>query len=175
MRPRDPRLRRGCPGLAEIRQGTMTRRSTAGTAAEGHGPRKRDAVWSRNPPSPDQQGWRRAGARLGRHGADHASRGAPVVGPPSRSRSYACGVPPRIWRGNRRKRVGALLTRLTPLLQQAFRGRRHSPLQANPHTYHQLSRVAGRHERFHPLGWSAQVFGQDAEAAVAGVEDVGNS
>ena len=32
-------------GLAEIRQGTMTRRSTA-TA------RKRDAVWSRNPPSP---------------------------------------------------------------------------------------------------------------------------
>ena len=76
--------------IAEIRQGTMTRRSTA-TA------RKRDAAWSRNPPSPDQQGWRPVGARLGRHGADHASRGAPVVGPPSRSLSYACGAPPRIW------------------------------------------------------------------------------
>ncbi len=87
-------------GLAEIRQGTMTSRSKA-TA------RKRDAVWSRNPPSPDQQGWRPVGARLGRHGADHASRGASVVGTPSRSYSHACGVPPRIWRGTRRRRVGA--------------------------------------------------------------------
>ena len=62
-------------GFAEIRQGTMTRHSTAMV-------RKRDAVWSRNPPSP---------YGLGRHGA------ISVVGPPSRSLSYACGAPPRIW------------------------------------------------------------------------------
>ena len=59
----------------------MTRRSRA-TA------RKRDALWARNPPSP---------FGLGRHGADHASRGAPVVGAPRRSYSYAFGAPPRMW------------------------------------------------------------------------------
>jgi hypothetical protein len=51
--PRDPRLRRGCPGLARSEQGTMTSRSSAGTAAEGRGPRKRDAAMTRNPPAPN--------------------------------------------------------------------------------------------------------------------------
>ena len=31
------------------------------------------------------------------HGPDHASRGAPVVGTPSRSYGYGVVAPPRIW------------------------------------------------------------------------------
>jgi len=67
---------------------------------------------------PTKQGWRPVGARLGRHGADHASRGAPVVGPPSRS--YCYGKELRLGSGGAPAGGGsALLTRLAPLLQQA--------------------------------------------------------
>ena len=34
---------------------------------------------------------------LGWHGPDHASRGAPVVGAPSRSYDYGVVAPPRAW------------------------------------------------------------------------------
>ena len=34
---------------------------------------------------------------LERHGLDHASRGAPVVGAPSRSYDYGVVAPPRAW------------------------------------------------------------------------------
>ncbi len=78
-------------GLAEIRQGTMTSRSRAGTAAEGRGPRKRDAVWARNPPAPNSMNdmiLQVCGLRW--HGP------ISVVGAPIRSDGYGVVATPRI-------------------------------------------------------------------------------
>ena len=62
----------------------MTSRSVAGTAAEGRGPRKRDAVWTRNPPAPDSMNdIIGQGCGLRWHGPTHAfGAGAPLVGAP---------------------------------------------------------------------------------------------